>query len=210
MTNILIANTKGGSGKTTLATNLAGYFASLGSSVVLTDLDRQQSSAQWLERRPAELPLIQFNHTRSKPSKLEPDWVVTDSPAGLRDDKLAEAVKQATCVLVPIQPSAFDIGATSDFLDILAAEKAIRKSKTFVALVGMRVNMRTHSAAKLAEFMEQSGFPVLTSLRSAQVYTHVAEQGLSIFDMRSAQVTQDLQQWVPLLDWVMQTTDAVD
>jgi chromosome partitioning protein len=210
MINILIANTKGGSGKTTLATNLAGYFATLGSGVVLTDLDRQQSSAQWLERRSADLPLIQFNHTRNKPSKLEPDWVITDSPAGLRDDKLAEAVKQATCVLVPIQPSAFDIGAASDFLDILAAEKAIRKSKTFVALVGMRVDVRTHSAAKLAEFMEQSGFPVLTYLRSAQVYAHAAEQGLSIFDMRPTQVAQDLQQWVPLLDWVLQTTEAQD
>lgn len=208
MSNILVANTKGGSGKTTLATNLAGYFATLGGSVVLTDLDRQQSSTQWVQRRPAALPLIQSNHARSKLSKLEPDWIITDSPAGLRDEKLAEAVKQASCVLVPIQPSAFDIGATRDFLDILAAEKAVRKSKTFVALVGMRVNIRTRSAAKLADFMEQTGLPVLTFLRSAQVYTLAAEEGLSIFDMRPAQVTQDLEQWAPLLEWVLQAAEA--
>jgi len=208
MRNILIANTKGGSGKTTLATNLAGYFARLGGNVVLADLDRQLSSAQWLERRPADLPLIQSQHARSKASKIEPDWIVTDSPAGLRDDKLAAAVKQASCVIVPIQPSAFDIGATRDFLDILAEEKAIRKSKTFVALVGMRVNMRTHAAANLAVFMQQTGLPVLTYLRSTQVYTLAAEQGSTIFDMRPAAVTQDLEQWSPLLDWVLEATSA--
>lgn len=208
MSNILIANTKGGSGKTTLATNLAGYFATLGGHVELVDLDRQQSSAQWLERRPAALPLIQSQIARSKASKIEPDWIITDSPAGLRDDKLAAAVKQASCVIVPIQPSAFDMGATRDFLDILAEEKAIRKSKTFVALVGMRVNLRTHAAVKLAEFMQQTGLPVLTYLRTAQVYTLAAEQGSSIFDMRPTLVAQDLEQWSPLLAWVMQATSA--
>lgn len=205
MHNILIANTKGGSGKTTLATNLAGYFATLGASVMLTDLDRQQSSAQWLERRPAALPLIQSQHARSK---NEPDWIITDSPAGLRDDKLTAAVKHASCVLVPIQPSAFDIGATRDFLDILAEEKSIRKSKTFVALVGMRLNMRTHAAANLTAFMQQTGLPVLTYLRSTQVYTLAAEQGSTIFDMRPAAVTQDLEQWSPLLEWVLEATSA--
>jgi chromosome partitioning protein len=208
MHNILIANTKGGSGKTTLATNLAAYFATLGGNVVLADLDRQQSSAQWLERRPTELPLIQSHHAPSKASKVEADWLITDSPAGLRDDKLAAAVKQATCVIVPIQPSAFDIGAARDFLDILAEEKAIRKSKTFVALVGMRVNLRTHAAAKLAEVMQQTGLPVLTYLRNAQVYTLAAEQGSSIFDMRPSMVTQDLEQWSPLLSWVLEATRA--
>jgi chromosome partitioning protein len=107
---------------------------------------------------------------------------------------------------VPIQPSAFDIGATRDFLDILAEEKAIRKNKTFVALVGMRVNVRTNAAAGLAEFMQQTGFPVLTYLRNAQVYALAAEQGLSLFDMRPSLVEQDLQQWLPLLDWVAEAT----
>jgi chromosome partitioning protein len=206
MKNILIANSKGGSGKTTLATNLAGYFASLGARVMLSDLDRQQSSAQWLHRRPAEMPLIHTYRPRSNNSLVEPEWVITDSPAGFREEKLSDAVKQADCVIIPIQPSAFDIGAASDFLEILAEEKAIRKNKTFVALVGMRVNSRTHSAALLAEFMEQTGFPVLTYIRNAQVYATAAEQGISLFDMRPSIVAQDIEQWSPLLNWVKETT----
>ncbi len=207
MKNILIANSKGGSGKTTLATNLAGYFASLGSRVMLTDLDRQQSSTQWLQRRPSEMPTIHNYHPRSKAPAIEPDWIITDTPAGFRDEKLADAVKQADCVIVPIQPSAFDMGATSDFLDKLAEEKAIRKNKTFVALVGMRVNSRTHAAAVLAEFMEQTGFQVLTYLRNAQVYATAAEMRVSLFDMRPSLVTQDIEQWAPLLEWVIEATD---
>ncbi|MCF8186348.1 MAG: ParA family protein [Sulfuritalea sp.] len=206
MKNILIANSKGGSGKTTLATNLAGYFASIGKRVMLNDLDRQQSSARWLERRPAVMPIIQSYNSRNKVQFKEPEWIITDSPAGFRDEKLADAVKQADCVIVPIQPSAFDIGATSDFLDRLAEEKAIRKNKTFVALVGMRVNNRTHAAAGLADFMEQTGFPVLTYLRNAQVYATAAELGVSLFDMRPSFVAQDIEQWTPLLDWVKDTT----
>ena len=206
MKNILIANSKGGSGKTTLATNLAGYFASIGKRVMLNDLDRQQSSARWLERRPAVMPIIQSYNSRNKVQFKEPEWIITDSPAGFRDEKLADAVKHADCVIVPIQPSAFDIGATSDFLDRLAEEKAIRKNKTFVALVGMRVNNRTHAAAGLADFMEQTGFPVLTYLRNAQVYATAAELGVSLFDMRPSFVAQDIEQWTPLLDWVKDTT----
>ena len=195
MKNILIANPKGGSGKSTLATNLAGYFAMRSKRVMLNDLDRQQSSGQWLASRPADLPLIHGNIK-------QPEWIITDSPAGLRDDKLTEAVKTADCVIVPIQPSAFDIGPTSDFLEVLTKEKAIRKSKTFIALVGMRVNMRTHSAVRLADFMEQTDLPILAYLRNAQVYVTVAEQGLSLFDMPPSLVKQDIEQWSHLLQWI--------
>jgi chromosome partitioning protein len=204
--NILIANSKGGCGKTILTTNLAGYFATLGARVMLSDLDRQQSSTQWLQRRPTEMPIIHSYNPRSKIPAIEPDWIITDSPAGFRDEKLADAVKQADCVIVPIQPSAFDIGATSDFLDKLAIEKAIRKNKTFVALVGMRVNNRTHAAAGLADFMEQTGFQVLTYLRNAQIYATAAEMGVSLFDMRPSTAAQDVEQWAPLLDWIIEAT----
>jgi len=205
MKNILIANSKGGAGKTTLATNLAGYFASRGERVLLSDLDRQLSSTNWLQRRPAELPIIHTFNPRSKMPSIDPDWIITDSPAGFRDEKLSDAVKQADCVIVPIQPSAFDIGATTDFLDLLTEEKAIRKNKTFVALVGMRVNSRTNAAADLADFMEQTGFPILAYLRNAQVYATAAGIGASIFDMRPSLAAQDIEQWAPLLDWVIET-----
>ena len=202
MKKILIANSKGGAGKTTLATNLASYLAVSGHRVLLQDLDRQQSSAQWLSRRPADLPLIHSYNAHTKEKSNDATWVVTDTAAGLRDEKLADAVKQADCVIVPIQPSAFDMGASSDFLDHLAEEKAVRKNKTFVALVGMRVNSRTHAAATLANFMEETGFPVLTYLRNAQVYATAAELGIGLFDMRPSLVAQDMEQWAPLLNWI--------
>lgn len=207
MNSILIANPKGGSGKTTLATNLAGYFATRGRRVVLADLDRQQSATQWLQRRPYKLPLIHTHEPDHKPVVFKPEWLIADSPAGLREEKLSNAVKHADCVIVPVQPSAFDIGATRAFLEVLAEEKAVRKQKTFVAMVGMRVDSRTRSSAMLAEFMKQAGFPVLTCLRDAQVYAMAAEQGASLFDIRPSQVARDLQQWAPLLHWIMKAND---
>lgn len=209
MKNILVANPKGGSGKTTLATNLAGFFAVKGHQVALADLDRQQSAAEWLKRRPSKSAVIQAVNAKGKYA-YPPEWIITDSPGGFRDEKLSDAVKQADCVIVPVQPSAFDIGATQDFLDLLIEEKAIRKQKTFVALVGMRINNRTHSTAKLIEFMDQTSFPVLTSLRNAQAYVTAAEQGISLFDMRPSLVTQDLEQWASLLDWIMDTTASIE
>lgn len=204
MKHILVANAKGGSSKTTLATNLAGYLASTSAKVMLTDLDRQQSATQWLKRRPTDAAQI---HTAQEIGKQTQalDWVVTDSPAGLRDEKLADAVKDADMVIVPIQPSAFDIGAAADFLDVLMQEKAVRKNKTFVALVGSRVNSRTHAAVGLAEFMDDTGFPVLAYLRNSQVYTTAAEQGLSIFELRPSLVAQDIEQWSVLLEWIHNT-----
>lgn len=201
MKRILVANAKGGSGKTTLATNLAGYLATTHAKIMLTDLDRQQSATQWLKRRPADAPVILTpQHTGKQADAL--DWVVTDSPAGLRDEKLADAVKDADVVIVPIQPSAFDIDAAADFLEVLMQEKAVRKNKTFVALVGSRVNSRTHAAVGLAEFMGDTGFPVLAYLRNSQVYTTAAEQGLSIFELRPSLVAQDIEQWSVLLEWI--------
>jgi chromosome partitioning protein len=210
MKNILVANPKGGSGKTTIATNLAGYFAAQGYKVMLSDLDRQQSSTYWLATRPANYPTIMGQTTKDKSSSEKSankvQFVISDSPGGFRDEKLSEAVKQADCIIVPVQPSAFDIGATQDFLDVLIAEKAIRKNKTFIALVGMRVNYRTHAALKLVDFLEQTNLPVLAYLRNAQVYVTAAEQGLSLFDMRPSQVAQDVEQWQPMLDWIAETT----
>ena len=206
MKNILIANSKGGCGKTTLATNLAGYFASQGSHVVLKDLDRQRSASNWLQRRPVVLPTITSHAEYSKQQTAKPEWIITDSPAGFRDDKLSDAVKQADYVIIPVQPSTFDITATSDFLDVLAREKSIRKHKTFVALVGMRVNVRANATALLNEFMEDTGLPILTYLRNSQVYATGAELGVSIFDLRPSFVAHDVEQWSPLLDWIKEVS----
>jgi chromosome partitioning protein len=203
MKKILVANPKGGSGKTTIATNLAGYFANLGHQVVMADLDRQLSSTDWVTRRPAAAAKIQVCREVKNNISSNADWLIMDSPGGFRAEKLSDAVKSADCVIVPIQPSVFDITATEAFLNLLIEEKAIRKQKTFVALVGMRVNSRTNAALKLSTFMQEANFPVLTSLRNAQCYVNAAESGLSIFEMRPSLVTQDLEQWQPLTEWIM-------
>ncbi len=201
MKSILVANTKGGCGKTTITTNLAGYLSALGNKVAIADLDRQKSSSHWLKRRPIEVPTIQSNNKCEKSNKL--DWLVIDSPAGIRNDKLKDAVKLADCVIVPMQPSAFDSSATQRFIDVLNEEKAIRKEKTFVALVGNRVNSRTNAASQLDVFMQDAGFPVLANLRNAQAYVSAAEEGLSIFDMKPYRVKKDLEQWAPITNWVL-------
>ncbi len=207
MTHILVANPKGGSGKTTLSTNLAGYYATQGKHVTLADLDRQQSSLQWLQRRPEKLPRIHGLDARRKDTPSKSDILIVDSPAGVHGDKLSEIVKQADCVIIPIQPSAFDIGATRDFLQVLEEEKAIRKHKTFVAVVGMRVDTRTRSSAILLDFLKETGLPMPTCLRSAQVYALAAEQGSSLFDMPKSKVVTDLPQWQPLLEWISHIPD---
>ncbi len=203
MRTVLIANPKGGSGKTTVATNLAGYFATRGRRVILSDLDRQQSAMQWLQRRPYKLPLIRPGDDRKSKTSKDVEWMIIDSPAGLRGDKLSDAIKQADWVIVPVQPSAFDIGATRDFLELLREEKAIRKQRAFVAMAGVRVDPRTRTAASLQSFMESTGLPILTYLREAQVYRLAAEQGASLFDIRPSLVARDLQQWAPLLHWLV-------
>ncbi len=170
---------------------------------MLCDLDRQLSSTGWIARRPQSATNITITRELKEPVAADTDWLIMDSPGGFRAEKLSDAVKTADCVIVPIQPSAFDIAATEAFLNLLVEEKAVRKQKTFVALVGMRVNSRTHSALKLSAFMQEANFPVLTSLRNAQCYVNAAESGLSIFEMRPSQVTQDVAQWQPLTEWIM-------
>jgi chromosome partitioning protein len=204
MKHILVANPKGGSGKSTLATNLAGYYAAKGKHVTLADLDRQQSSMQWLQRRSQKLPLIHALDARRKalPDNDETDYLIVDSPAGIHGEKLSDIVKQADCVIIPIQPSAFDIGATKGFLAVLEEEKAIRKQKTFVAVVGMRVDTRTRSSAVLLDFLQETQLPMPTCLRNAQVYVLAAEQGSSIFDLPKSRTIIDLPQWQPLISWI--------
>ncbi len=203
MRRVLVANTKGGSGKTTLATNLAGYLAQMGYQVVLEDIDRQQSTTDWLARRPATaLPLLNAE-TMGKAALQKVDWVIVDSPGGLKDKKISDAVSAADVVLVPIAPSAFDIGAADDFLAMLAEEKNIRKEKTFVGLVGMRVTPRTKSADRLQTFIENSAFDLVSMLRASQLYVSAAEEGLSIFELKALLKDIDIAQWNPIVDWVL-------
>jgi chromosome partitioning protein len=205
MQTILVANPKGGAGKTTLATNVAGWLAGKRQTVILDDRDPQRSSADWLARRPALFPAITgagSGATRKELKAMDAQWLVVDSPAGLHGDALRDAIRTADVMLVPISPSAFDMAAAGHFLKQIADYKAIKDGALAVGLVGMRVDSRTHSAEALDEFMDASGFPVVTHLRDTQVYVYAARDGASIFDLPRSRAEQDWEQWRPLTRWI--------
>lgn len=206
MRAILVANPKGGCGKTTLATNLAGYLASQNHRVVMWDLDQQKSSLNWLALRSSELPTITrlgLERGEASQSIMEKnDWLVLDSPAGIHGKNLSHALKLAHKILVPIQPSVFDMVTTRDFIDRLMEEKTIQRHKAFIGIVGMRVDPRTRAASTLEQFLSQYNLPILAYLRDTMVYVNSAFNGKSIFDLPFHQAERDLKQWQPLTEWL--------
>lgn len=199
-----MANPKGGAGKTTIATNLAGAFARRNQRVVLWDLDRQRSSLNWLSVRPHDRPAIDRLGRGDDEDKAPrgADWLVLDSPAGLHGKNLGHAVKLAYKIVVPVQPSLFDMEATGSFLQVLLDEKAVRKQRAAVGIVGMRVDPRTRAASTLEAFLRQFDLPVLTYLRDTQVYVNAAFNGLTIFDLPEYISGRDVEQWQALLKWI--------
>ena len=208
MNVIVVANPKGGVGKSTLSTNLAGYFARMGESVMLGDVDRQQSARDWLSLRSSTLPPIRsWDLLPDEPARPPrgTSHVVLDTPAGLHGKMLERVLKEATHVVVPMQPSMFDILATRHFLDTLRELKAVRKGHLKVGLVGMRVDPRTRSALELERFLSGFSLPVLAHLRDTQLYVQLAARGMTLFDLSLSAAQRDLEQWQPLLDWFTPT-----
>ncbi len=211
MQTILVANPKGGSGKTTLATNIAGWLAGKRQRVVLEDRDPQQSSSFWLSRRPALFPPILAagdDAAAKDPKHRDAQWRVIDSAAGLHGEDLRDAVRAADIMLVPVSPSVFDMAATARFLLQIAEYKSIKQGDLAVGLVGMRVDSRTHSSADLDEFMKSAPFAVVAQLRSTQVYVYCARDGASVFDLPRSRADQDLEQWRPLTRWIARHAPA--
>jgi chromosome partitioning protein len=200
---IVVANPKGGVGKSTLSTNIAGYFASRGHAVILGDADRQQSSRLWLGLRPASArPIATWDISAdliAKPPKGT-THVVLDTPAGLHGWRFNDVMKMADKIIVPLQPSVFDIFATRAFLDELAQHKHADKAQ--IGLVCMRVDARTIASGKLHEFVSSLSVPVLSTLRDTQNYVHLAAHGLTLFDVAPGRVEKDLEQWQPICDWL--------
>ena len=205
MQTLVVANPKGGSGKTTLATNVAGWLATRRQRVVLADFDPLRAATDWLSRRPPLFPAI--NGWTADGAKRElkgepPQWLVIDTPAELHGESLRDAMRRADILLVPVSPSAFDMGATQRFLDQIAEYKAVKKGDIAIGLVAMRVDSRTHSAAELEEFLEEFDYPLVAHLRQTQVYVYCARDGLTVFDLPRSRAEQDWDQWRPLTRWI--------
>ncbi|MBL8328092.1 MAG: ParA family protein [Rubrivivax sp.] len=207
---IVVANPKGGCGKSTLATNLAGLLARRGHAVMLGDVDQQQSSRQWLALRPPGLPGIQSWDLPAAPGPnpqvLRPPkgttHVVLDTPAGLSDRRLDVVLQLADRLLVPVQPSLFDIQATHAFIEQLLAHP--RAQAIAIGLVAMRVRENTIANDRLQQYLATVKLPLVAQLRDTQNYVHLAAHGLTVWDVTPSRVERDLEQWLPLAQWVLQ------
>ena len=200
---IVVANPKGGVGKTTLSSNIAGYLASKGHAVMLGDADRQQSARTWLSLRPAGLPRIhawEVSHDDVVRPPKGTTHVVLDTPAGLHGKRFDEVMKVADKVIIPLQPSIFDIHATHEFVRKLLAHK--RSDKLAMGIVGMRTREGTISSDQLRSFLDGVQIPVLGFVRDTQNYVHLAAHGLTLWDVSSNRFERDLEQWQPITQWI--------
>ena len=204
MLSVLVANSKGGCGKTTIATQLAGAFAGAGLKTALADADRQRSSLHWVGRRPDTAPPVRsldWVKSIGRPPKSVARLII-DAPAAMRDKQVEALVGMADVIVLPVLPSAFDEGATSRFLARLEALKPNRKNKKAVALFGNRMRARTRAAARVDDFLVCLGHRVVTRLRDSTLYAETAALGLSLFDMTGKRVEMLRDDWADLLRYI--------
>ncbi len=213
MLRISIMNTKGGCGKTTVATNLASYCGSRGFGTALFDYDRQGSSSRWLkERKPGWAPIHgvaayeppREGVTRAWQMRV-PDntrYVITDTPAGYALVDVEDRVAEADIILIPVLPSSIDIHSTADFIrDLLLVGKA-RTHNTRLAIVTNRTRIRTKAVEKLERFLQNLDIPVIARIRDTQHYVSAAEQGVGIHELNERDAQKDIESWAALLDWL--------
>ena len=204
MHTILVMNPKGGSGKTTLSTNIAGYFASWGVKVSIADFDPQESALDWLAARPPELAKI--NGFAVSGAVFQPpagtEYLILDVPSGLNGDKLLPWVHRADRIVMPVLPSPHDIRAAKRFLDWLATDERLENDVPSFAIVANRVRRTTRSFQTLKTFLETSPVPCVGILRDTQNYVLAAQNGLSIFELPLYRAKADLEQWQRLVKWL--------
>jgi chromosome partitioning protein len=214
MQKILILNPKGGSGKTTIATNLASYFAVEGLRPTLMDMDAQGSSTHWLSKRVKDQPLIRgiagFERntgvTRSFATRLPLDTqrLVVDTPAAVEPQRLPDLTRNATAVLVPVLPSDIDIHAAAKCISNLLLVAKIGREEQRIAVIANRVKKQTLVYKSLMKFLDNLQIPVIATLRDSQAYIRSAETGQGVFEMKPNLVREDLEQWLPLVGWLAQ------
>jgi len=203
MKTVLIANRKGGCGKTTTAITIAAALAESGAAVALADADPQKSASRWLKRRPVgAYHVARLNWTSPKslgdvPRKI--DWVVIDAPGSLDEDGAEALVAEARAVIVPVQPSFFDADSTKRFVRDLQDIKRIRKGKVGIDMIANRLRPRSKSATRLDDFFADMGQTPLARITERAAYGDLAEEGLSVFDRPLAVYRPMREQWRPVL-----------
>ena len=212
MQRIVVLNPKGGSGKTTLAINLAAYFAGRGDNTLLIDRDPQGSSTRWLRKRKMPQPVINGIATFERDSRTTMSWqmrvpdgtqkIVVDSPAAVEARGMPELVRDAHKVIVPVLPSDIDIHAASRCIADLLLVAKIKRAENRIGVVANRVRKNTLMFQALMRFLEKLDIPVIATIRDSQNYVRAAEQGVGIHEMKPYTVKEDLAQWESLLAWI--------
>ncbi len=204
MFRILVANSKGGCGKTTIATQLAGALAVSGHRSHLADADRQRSSLAWLASRPPGVaPVMPLDWTEEigDPPKGK-GFLVIDGAAGLRGQRSVELANLADLLVLPVLPSAFDEAATRRFLDRIEKLRRIASGRLPIAIVGNRIRAGTRAAASFEQFVAGLGRPIVARLRDSQLYADFAATGVSLFEARGSRVRTFQDDWYPLLAFI--------
>lgn len=212
MLRIVVLNPKGGSGKTTIATNLAAAYAARGEHPALMDLDPQGSTTRWLRKRPEDRAPIHgiagfgFNGTvtRSWQLRVPADCsvLVTDTAAAIEAHSFAEITRSADAVLVPVMPSDIDIHAAAKCIGDLLLVAKVRRSQNRIGILANRVRSNTLASRSLKRFLRSLDIPLVATLRDSQSYTRSAESGIGIYEMPAWQVRQDLEHWQGIVDWL--------
>jgi chromosome partitioning protein len=212
MQRIVVLNPKGGSGKTTIATNLASYLAAQGHAPVLMDFDPQGSSVRWVKKRKPTQPPIHViaafekdtRTTRAFQLRLpeETTHVVIDTPAALEARQMPEMTRDADKVLVPVLPSDIDIHACSRCIRDLLLVGKIRREDDRIGVIANRIRRNTLTYQSLIRFLHTLGIPIVATIRDSQNYVRGAELGVGVHEMKSYVAHDDVEQWAPLVDWL--------
>ena len=205
MRHIMVLNAKGGCGKSTLATNIASYFATQGAAVALADYDPQRSALDWLARRPenrAKIAAVAAFDGGLRHAPRNADILVIDAPARSHGAELTDLVKHAETIVVPVLPSTIDILATSTFLEELKSVPRIAKKKAKIAAVANRVRDNTLIFDDLDEYLTKARIPYVAALRDAQNYVRAYTRGLGIFELPEYLAWPDWDEWEPLTAWL--------